>query len=174
MSIARTILEKIGFINNGQPAINDTNLNQLQTNVQNALDSMKTNVENAIQGLYPVGSIYLSVVPTNPVTLFGFGIWEAWGSGRVPVGVDTTQTEFETVEKTGGEKTHTLTVDEIPSHSHDIKVKQNAGSFSDGYPTGGNTYDYVESNAPILATGGNQPHNNLQPYITCYMWKRTA
>lgn len=122
---------------------------------------------------YPIGKIYITVGNENPNETIG-GTWIKFGAGRCLVGVDTSQTEFNAVEKTGGEKTHTLTIDEMPSHSHNMKVKQNASSFSDGYPTAGNTYDYFESNSPIIATGGNQPHNNLQPYITCYMWKRIS
>lgn len=53
--------------------------------------------------IYQVGSIYMSVNSTNPTNLFG-GTWVAWGAGRVPVGIDTSQTEFASVEKTGGEK----------------------------------------------------------------------
>ena len=71
--------------------------------------------------MYPVGSIYLSVNNVNPGTLFG-GTWEAWGSGRVPVGVDTSQSEFDRVEKTGGEKTHQLTETELASHGHGMSV----------------------------------------------------
>ena len=123
--------------------------------------------------IYPVGSIYMSVNSTNPQVLFG-GTWVAWGAGRAPVGVNTSETEFNTVEKTGGEKTHTLSVNEIPSHKHsvgtwyggsgssDFKINAAAGDAS---PKGGDTSGN---------TGGNQAHNNLQPYITCYMWKRTA
>ena len=55
---------------------------------------------------------------TNPSTYLGFGTWELWGSGKVPVGVDTSQTEFSTVEKSGGNKTVTLTTSQIPSHTH--------------------------------------------------------
>lgn len=87
-------------------------------------------------------------------------------NGRVPVGQDTNDNDFDKLGETGGEKTHTLTIDEMPSHKHDMKVKQNASSFSDGYPAGGNTYEYSESDYPIQNTGGGQPHNNLQPYIT--------
>ena len=64
---------------------------------------------------WPIGSIYISVVNTNPSQWFG-GVWESFGSGRVLVGVDTSQTEFNTVLKTGGEKTHKLTINEMPKH----------------------------------------------------------
>ena len=69
--------------------------------------------------LYPVGSIYINAsVSTNPSTLFGFGTWVEFGKGRVLVGVDTGQTEFDTLGETGGAKTHTLTINEMPAHSH--------------------------------------------------------
>ena len=60
--------------------------------------------------VYPVGAIYMSVNPTNPWA-FPRTAWAEWGKGRVPVGVDTSQTEFNKAEKTGGTKTVTLTVD---------------------------------------------------------------
>lgn len=122
--------------------------------------------------LYPVGSIYMSVNDTNPSTFFG-GTWVSWGAGRVPVGVDTNDTDFATVEKTGGEKTHTLTVSEMPSHKHTVEAigsgttQQELTAFNVG-TTGG-----IDSYAGTDFTGGGQAHNNLQPYITCYMWKRT-
>ena len=68
--------------------------------------------------LYPVGSIYMSVNNINPGTYLSGTTWEAWGSGRVPVGVNANDTDFETVEQTGGEKTHTLTASEMPVHTH--------------------------------------------------------
>ena len=118
---------------------------------------------------YPVGSIYISVNATNPGTIFG-GTWEAWGTGRMPVGVDTSQTEFNDVEKTGGEKTHTLTISEMPKHRHDVLIHASSvfssGTNKSGYISGtGKMSDYVGSGAA---------HNNLPPYITCHMWKRTA
>ena len=66
---------------------------------------------------YPIGSIYISYNNTNPGTLFG-GTWESFGSGRTLVGINSSDTAFDTVGKTGGEKTHTLTVAEMPSHTH--------------------------------------------------------
>lgn len=123
--------------------------------------------------VYPVGSIFMSTIKTNPSTYLG-GTWIAWGAGCVPVGVDTTQTEFSSVEKKGGAKTVTLTTNQIPSHRHYLN-----NSNADG-----GTVNYTIAYAPsskgfagtlqTAATGGGAAHNNLQPYITCYMWKRTA
>lgn len=120
---------------------------------------------------FPVGAIYMSVDSTNPSAYFG-GTWVAWGTGRVPVAVDTSNTSFNTVEKTGGESTHTLTVSEIPSHRHTVPFT--IGNQTIG-GTSSNKATYVPSSPDNTGyTGGGGAHNNLQPYITCYMWKRTA
>lgn len=123
---------------------------------------------------HPVGDIYLSVNPTNPGTLYG-GTWVAWGSGRVPVGVNTSDTDFKTVEKTGGEKAHTLTVQEMPNHDHDLNaVNEGVDNPNGGYHPGWTFNKRYTAQVMSASTGGGQAHNNLQPYITCYMWKRTA
>ena len=136
--------------------------------------------------LHPVGSVYISIDSANPATYLGFGTWEAWGSGHVPVGVDAGQTEFNTVEKTGGAKTHTLTVAQMPAHKHTFtEVQRPVWWISDArYGAGGSVYSQTNTttqyatmestlNSAIQNTGGGGAHNNLQPYITCYMWKRT-
>ena len=80
-------------------------------------------IENQLKALtdavYPVGSIYISVTSTNPSSFFG-GTWTAFGTGKTLVGIDTSDTNFDTVEKTGGAATVTLGVTEIPSHTHTI------------------------------------------------------
>ena len=132
-------------------------------------------VVDVINYLYPVGSIYMSATMSTVEQVqaaFG-GTWTKWGAGRVPVGVDTSQTEFDTVEETGGEKTHQLTVAEMPSHNHTIVPKAN---FNGSRP-GGHTTAWEkssETSQDTSNTGGGAAHNNLQPYITCYMNKRTA
>lgn len=72
----------------------------------------------AMQTLYPIGSVYISTLATNPNTLLGFGTWADFANGKVLVGYDSTQTEFDTLEETGGEKTHTLTTAELAIHTH--------------------------------------------------------
>ena len=133
--------------------------------------------------VYPVGSIYMSVNATSPEILFG-GKWEAWGAGRVPVGVNTADSDFATVEKIGGEKTHTLTTAEIPSHTHSaVPLAAQRGNIrmylhaNVGFNSGSEAIYSMESGSndyPTSATGGGDGHNIVQPYITCYMWKRTA
>lgn len=155
-------------------------------------------VRRPILDSWPVGSIYFSDKPENPSTFLGGGEWTRWGQGRVPVGVDTTQPEFDSVNETGGAKTVTLTADQMPVHNHPASA-DNQGQHTHTYgrtppgatkprATGGLTV--VESgdmNADTVSAagahshnistqnaGGGNAHNNLQPYITCYMWKRLS
>ena len=125
--------------------------------------------------VYPVGSIYINATnANNPSSLLGFGTWVAFGAGRVPVGIDATQSEFDTAEEVGGAKTHTLTTSELPSHTHNnpagISPAPNANDLD---ITGGNGAT-VASNVVTDATGGGSAHNNMPPYIVAYMWRRTA
>lgn len=123
----------------------------------------------SILDAYPVGSIYLSVDSTDPGTVFG-GTWASFGAGRVLVGVDPNDTDFASAQLTGGEKKHTLTIQEMPSHNHRLTNAKTGGSGSSRWIIDSDS----TSTAQIGSTGGGQSHNNLQPYITCYMWLRTA
>ena len=140
-------------------------------NVNTTGGELQINGTNVLEKVYPVGSVYINAsVSTNPATLLGFGTWAAFGAGRVMVGLDSSDTDFDSAEETGGAKTHTLTVNQIPAHAHTIDTSdQPAGSGSveiaGGSPVGTKL---------TQSTGGGQAHNNLQPYIVVYMWKRTA
>lgn len=146
--------------------------------------------------IYPIGSIYMTVDKDKDPAAFLGGTWERWGQGRVPVDVDENDTIFEKAGNTGGEKEHTLTQRETPTHTHDISVKPDRsgyggsiyitteqGSYVKYLPTTNSTNNKIgleaglgSPNSVVLMSniGGDKPHNNLQPYITCYMWKRTA
>lgn len=122
---------------------------------------------------YPIGSIYMSIVNTNPSIIFG-GTWVSFGEGRVLVGVDANDEDFESAMLDGGEKTVTLTVDEMPNHGHELNIRVPG---SGGAGAGAVTWASATSSSPpyqAVAVGGDQPHNNMPPYITCYMWRRTA
>jgi hypothetical protein len=130
-------------------------------------------LEQVLGFIYPVGSIYMNAsVSTNPGTLLGFGTWTAHAAGRVNVGVGTSDQAF-AAGATGGESNHTLTTAELAVHSH----TWNSGTAT---ATGGGTSGVALNNAGfnIAAPGGNagsgSAHNNLQPYVVVYMWKRTA
>ncbi len=149
-------------------AITADDLNRMEQGIAQAYNDI-------ILSLYPVGSIVFNTDGVNPSTYIG-GTWEAWGSGRVPVGVDTTQEEFNTAEKNGGEKAVTLTTAQMPQHNHDYATHTEFGLISP--TTGGNAYVAAKSSSygfrDTSNEGSGQAHNNLQPYVTCYMWKRTA
>ena len=119
---------------------------------------------------YPIGSIYLSVVNTNPSRWFG-GTWEQIAKGRTLVGVDTNDTDFNTVKKTGGSK-------ELQKHAHTYVISGNVNPTSHSYYSDFFQYygwgtSFLES---IFGTGeaGTGNSGNLQPYFTCYIWCRTA
>lgn len=121
--------------------------------------------------IYPINSIYISVSSTDPRDIFG-GTWEAFATGRTLVGVDPGDTDFNAANKPGGEKTVTLTTEQMPSHTHTLKR-----NTIDGHPYTG--YVFEETSGPYESAsttfaGGSQPHNNMPPYITVYMWRRTA
>ena len=147
-------------------------------------------VQAALNALYPVGSIYMnSSVTTNPATLLGFGTWVAFGAGRVPVGYNSSNSLFDTLEETGGSADATL-----PSHTHTAtSTVTDPGHFhSNGftgygftYGGGSNTQYSGSQNTGSKTTGitvatsnsteGSSATNaNYQPYITVAMWKRTA
>lgn len=163
--------------------------------------------------VYPVDSIYMSVNNVNPSTFFG-GTWESWGTGKVPVGVDATQTEFDTVEKSGGSKyiqahNHSFTQPTISTgaaattgsankHRHNVwrvlrklssgslnvmvPVNESGGedvvhsTYADAHTHSIPAHSHTASGGAVGAVSGatTGATGNLQPYITCYMWKRTA
>ena len=149
----------------------DQMLSRSGTNLQPGVSAylvnqMKTNLVNM---LYPVGTIYMSMASTNPSSLFG-GTWVQTATGRTLVGVDSSDYDFNASKKSGGEKTHILTVNEMPSHSHSMPsglAFVGSGSNGSGLINGG-------SDQRIQPTGGGAAHNNMQPYITTYIWQRTA
>ena len=171
---------------------------------------------NILDKVYPVGSIYMSTVDISPQDFLG-GTWTRYGKGKTLIGVDDEDEDFNASNKTGGEKTHILSVDEMPSHTHvqnphnheyngttstggnhshngnklsagfnssigvndvvrptgysgdNVQVVDNSGNHTHTFS--GTTQNTTSTNTN---TGGGQAHNNLQPYITCYMWTRTA
>ena len=136
-------------------------------------------IEDGIADLYnaifPVGQIVIKGDNEYYSNWLGF-TWERTAVGKVLVGIDSTDTDFNTIGKTGGEKTHTLSVPEMPRHAHYI-----ASNLTNNPPGGIDRaimYGVPESVEPTNysseSTGNNQPHNNLQPYQVVAYWKRIA
>ena len=147
----------------------------------------------------------MTISAADESTFLG-GTWTRWGTGRVPVGVNSSDTNFNSVEKTGGANTHALSTAELPSHNHSFSgsatVNANGAhthqASSGSYKVGsgsGSTYYYMTNggsssgqttgsagphnhtatiSGTIGSAGSGSAHNNLQPYSTCYFWKRTA
>ena len=155
-------------------------------------------VNAAIVAAYPVGSIYMSTVATNPNTLFGFGTWVTYGSGRVLISQDGTYT----AGSTGGSATTTLIEANLPSHTHSATFTGNAlpthnhqiggrdstanegsdpnSEFVRDFPSTQNpTTSSVSAGTPsgsvsVGNTGSGTSFSNLPPYIAVYMWNRTV
>lgn len=161
---------------------------------ETALSKARINGRSLLDFLHPVGSIYMSTNATNPTNLFG-GTWVAWGAGRVPVGFNGSDGNFNSSEKTGGSKTINI------QHNHGLSNARAAVGRADSslatmsYTSGGNPHNvYFDrefsyyggiSGGSKHATdtsliygntnyGGSTAASVLQPYIVCYMWKRTA
>lgn len=150
-------------------------------NQKSTITDLQSKLAKITDKIYPVGSIYISVNSTSPADLFG-GTWERLKK----VFLFAADDDQYTVGSSGGEETHTLTVDEMPSHRH------SSSSYQNGYPTNYTNADtYVtwantgtpnnnnvntDQSGPVRTSyvGGSKSHNNMPPYVTAYMWKRVA
>ena len=122
----------------------------------------------SLNDIFPISSVIIKNAPWNG---FAGQTWELFSQGKTLVGQDTNDADFTTLGQTGGSKTHTLTIDEMPSHSHD--------SFNTTFVgiTGGNSYWYIDNNNQTVqtgSTGGSQPHSIMNPYQVVLYYRRTA
>ena len=164
-------------------------LNTDTTQIATTQYVMATKVE-IMKTVYPVGSIFTTVSDSTALatsaaevaTLMGFGTWLAFGEGTVLVGKEATGT-FSTAGATGGSETHQLTVAEMPTHDHATNIRvESSGALVDGTKVtsvaSGNVVDHITTNTTTSTdtsdVGSSDAHNNLQPYVVVYMWKRTA
>lgn len=147
-----------------------------------------------VSGAWPVGSVFMAVVSTNPATLLGFGTWSQIAAGRVLVGQDSGDTDFDTPEETGGAKTvassaQTFAGDALAGHSHgpgtlavsahvaDVGTnqwdEQAADSFLQDHTLSGST-ESVSAGTPSGTNTPGAATSVVQPYFVVYIWKRTA
>ena len=152
--------------------------------------------KNIADFMYPVGSIYMSTTLDTAAKVqaaFG-GTWTAWGAGKVPVGIDTSDNDFKTVEKTGGAKTHSHGAGTYGArfmlqwnnswNSNKLLWQTRNGNQWTASGSTDRASDMFHYNEPDVGTyksenyavvaGTSGSASTLQPYITCYMWKRTA
>lgn len=151
----------------GGTPLSAENLNQMQ--------------DNLLQLVFPVGSTYITQENVNPNAILGFGIWERI-KGKVCLGLDEEDSDFDAIGNTGGEKTHILTIGEMPKHNHNFLDNNSneynsiatmiSGGSNDEAQTSGNR---KHENIYVNFAGYSQPHNNLQPYeVVGYMWIRRS
>lgn len=149
-----------------------------------ALEAVQINMTTLSKLIYPVGSIYMSANSTNPKNLFG-GTWVAWGTGRVPIGVNASDSDFSSVEKTGGSKTVNIAHNHVESVGADantmyLTAGANGGVYGSTINSSANRMTWKGTPATgatrlnKTSTAGSSTQSIVQPYITCYMWKRTA
>lgn len=155
-------------------------LDSTQTNVTTLaealelLNTTKLAKSELLNAVYPVGSIYISVSNASPQDLFG-GTWERLKDRFLLAAGDTYE-----AGKADGEAAHTLTIDEMPSHSHELYVRGLEGSASkeavvnSSYNATAELSDAGKAELIVASSGNSMPHNNMPPYLTVYMWKRTA
>ena len=174
---------------------------EAQEKLNQATTEINKKVEEEKLKIYPVGSIYTSTSPTNPSTFIG-GTWVSYGEGRTLVGIGTGKDTNNTsrvfkASETGGEYTHKLSIAEMPSHNHKYRLDvfkregweymgleittpfddpSDCEPYAGWGPFWGSGFVTGKRNGTfsIDPTGGDGYHNNIQPYVTVYFWKRTA
>lgn len=178
-------VDKLATVNTDEQARRTTPIFDWSKDDFNVNGTLKVNNTNIFDLIYPVGSIYISAKSTNPATLFG-GTWEQV-QGKFLLGRSSSYP----AGSTGGEATHTLTESEMPSHKGHLSsgIVDNApyekGNYKgflnsdkmtayDDIGRGWNVYAGNEMHPASEAVGGGQSHNNMPPYLSVYIWKRTA
>mgnify|MGYP001575960278 CR=1 FL=1 len=153
---------------------------------QAASTAFVTTAANALNAAaYPIGSLFTTTVAyansAAVVAAIGGTTWVAFGGGKVLVGLDSGDTDFDTAEETGGSKapttgSHTLTTSEIPSHTHTINQVSGESGSTTGFSGGSSRAVQGTQTTQSTGSGGGHTHtgNAVQPYIVVYFWKRTA
>lgn len=122
-----------------------------------------------VDSVYPVGCIYQSTAATDPNTLFAGTTWQVFSAGKVLAGYNSGDSDFN-AGATGGSKTHTMTVAQMPSHDHNFTAM---ALISGSINTTGSTVKSSSQSLTTQSTGGGSAFNIMQPYQVVYMWTRT-
>lgn len=122
---------------------------------------------DVLKAVYPVGAFYISATATSPRTVFGFGTWTQIKDRFILAAGDTYP-----AASSGGEATVTLTVEQIPPHTHGLKMSKNVGEYYS--PPWGDGTEEATPTTVVQSAGGGQSHNNMPPYLAAYVWQRTA
>ena len=129
--------------------------------------TVQAELSNLINYIYPIGSIYMSVNEVSPAAFIG-GTWEKIENRfLLAAGSDYA------TGSTGGEASHVLTIDEMPSHKHYLRLTKSNVASGSNYARLSSTGDWNDQNL-VTDEGNNQPHNNMPPYLAVNIWKRVA
>ena len=177
-SAVRTAVNTKADINgNASEAFSATTANAGTNTTQVATTAFVTASTGAVTAafinnlVYPVGSIYTNMaVATNPNSLLGVGTWVAYAEGRVLVGKQSSGT-FDTLNENLGAETTTLSIAQIPAHTHSFTYANRGDAFGGSYAMSVTTGGLTRTTS---SQGSGDSHTNLQPSVTVYMWKRTA
>ena len=145
-------------------------------NLNNNFNELNTLISNIYNQIFPIGRGFIDFTDTDYSNYLGF-TWERELIGKAPVGIDSNDTDFNTIGKTGGEKAHILTTDETPElqiWAGNTRLHYRTGAYQSGSGLNG-VGSWGSSADTALATNGDgQAHNNLQPYEVVAFWKRIA
>lgn len=170
------------YINNTLTTTLDTDLTEISGEISTITgETVETLFDTYMASVraqeYPVGRIVMFYDNADHSNYLGY-TWVRTCVGRVPTGYDTTQTEFNTIGKTGGEKAHKLTVNEMPSHTHssNLFLYVNGNSEISGVQPGSafTPNGLGRSQSSLTYAGGNGSHNTLQPYEVVSFWRRVS
>ena len=152
----------------------DDSLSAVINTLQRDMEELKAAQSKGIDGsaIYPIGSVITFYDSDDHSGHLGL-TWERFATGRMVVGYDSSDASFDTIGETGGEKTHTLTIDEMPSHAH-AGIKTVSSETSGNQQQGINMGRYYGNDVWTADRGGNQAHNNMPPYVVAALWRRTA
>ena len=158
----------------------EVHMPEYEGNTPLSAENLNLMQKQLLETIFPIGSTYITQTNTNPNTILKFGTWERV-KGKVLVGIDEEDGNLNLFKKEYGEKNHKLTINEMPSHSHNFS--SNLWIQDSGYGTVNATQPALPTDAnranigkrKTLATGGSQAHNIMQPTLVVgYMWLRTA
>lgn len=137
--------------------------------------NLNFNFKEVMNLIYPIGSIIIQANNTDYSDFLGFE-WERTLVGKVAVGIDSDDADFNTIGKTGGEKKHILTTNEMPSHKHEMSLADYGSDTCSAivWKSGNSNGKFAYGGDMIDNAGGGQAHNNLQPYQVVAFWKRVA
>lgn len=137
------------------------------------MNEIKQVVNSLANLFFPIKKIVIFNDNDDHSNYLGF-TWERIASGKMLIGIDSSDTDFNTIGKTGGEKSHILTIDEMPKHNHNVNMCSSVGPYASPVRGSGDGQAWETSPNTISEKGNDQPHNNMPPYQVVAYWQRVS